>query len=116
MLEADVYESTDGSFQLRWEADEAVRLVESRTEDFAASRTLYAGADTARVISGKVDGQWYYRLEADSGSRVVGEPIVVTVRHHPLGRAFAFFTLGAVVFVATLGLIVFGSRDRNERR
>jgi hypothetical protein len=38
------------------------------------------------------------------------EPVTVTVAHHPLSRAVAFFTVGALVFLATLGLIVRGAR------
>jgi hypothetical protein len=42
------------------------------------------------------------------------EPTRVEVVHHPLGQAIGLFLLGGVVFLATVGLIVAGSRA--ERR
>ena len=107
-------ESGEGYFQIQWEADEPVRLLESATPDFADARMLYTGADTARVISGKPDGIWYYRIESADTGRVLGQDLIVTVRHHPIGQAFAFFALGALVFAATLTLIRFGGRANRE--
>jgi hypothetical protein len=109
-LKSDVTEAAAGYFRLSWTAEQPVRLVESRSASFDTSRTVYAGADTARVMSGKPDGDWFYRLEAISSGAVVAGPTAVTVRHHSLRRAFAFFSLGAAVFGATLGLIFFGGR------
>jgi hypothetical protein len=115
MLAASPEESNEGYYQLSWQSDGPVRLVESPDPDFATARTLYVGADTASFVSGRPDGRWYYRLEAANEPRVISETVAVTVRHHSLGRALGFFALGAVVFLATLGLIVFGSRGRDER-
>jgi len=109
-LESDTTVATAGFFQLKWEVDGPVRLVESETADFLGARTIYLGADAARVISGKPDGEWYYRLEKPQTGERLSDPVLVQVRHHSLRRALSFFGLGALVFVATLGLIVFGSR------
>lgn len=108
--------STEGYFQLTWQADVPVRLVEAARADFSNARVLYQGLDTARVISGKPDGRWFYRLEPADGGAPISEPLTVSVAHHPLQRAVAFFGGGALVFAATLGLVVFGSRsvDRVE--
>lgn len=115
-LEADQSESREGYFQLRWEADEPVRLIEATSPDFRDARELYSGSDSARVISGKPDGIWYYRLEsAASDAEILSEPVTVTVRHHSLRRAFAFFVLGAVVFAATLALIFVARPGADER-
>lgn len=110
-LEANTDEATAGYFQLRWSADEAVEVQESQSQDFREPRTLYSGSDRARVLSGKPDGDWYYRARPASGgdwSKVVK----VTVRHHPLNRAIGYFLLGAVVFLATVVLIAAGARRR----
>jgi hypothetical protein len=110
VFESDTSVAAEGYYQLRWQAAGSVRLLESDTPGFESARTLYTGADTARIISGMPDGQRYYRLEdAATGARI-GETVSVTVAHHPLDRALAFFTVGAIVFAATLGLIVVGSR------
>ena len=85
-------------------------LEEARSADFAGARVIYEGADNARVMSGKADGEWYYRARPAAAGSAYGDTVTVTVQHHPLGRAFGFFALGAVVFLATLALIVTGSR------
>jgi hypothetical protein len=112
-LEADSDVATAGFFQLTWTSDGPVQLQESRQPDFSAARVIYAGADAARVISGKPDGDWYYRVRP-AGTQVTApwsEPIRITVAHHSLGRALTFFAVGAIVFAATLGLIIHGSRQ-----
>jgi len=115
VLESDQTLSREGYFQLHWEADEPVRLVEATRDDFSDARLLYSGSDSARVISGKPDGTWYYRLEAAAGGTILSPPTVVTVRHHSLQRAWSFFLLGGVVFIATLALILFARPEADER-
>jgi hypothetical protein len=115
MLESDQSESNEGYFQLRWEAEEPIRLVEATDPGFRDAAVLYRGSDTASVISGKPDGIWYYRIEAADGGAILTDPITVTVRHHSLQRAFSFFALGAVVFVMTLGLILLARPKAHER-
>ena len=112
-LESDAAVAHAGFYQLRWQVgDEDVRLVEATNPEFSEARIVYAGPDTARLMSGKPDGQYYYRLEADAAGdvAVLSDTLMVTVEHHSLGRAFAFFGVGATVFVATLGLIIIGGR------
>lgn len=115
VLEASQTESREGYFQLRWEADEPVRLVEAATADFADPVVVYSGADTGHVVSGKPDGVYHYRLESAADGGVRAEPVAVTVRHHSLGRALAFFSLGAFVFLATLGVILLSRPESDER-
>lgn len=119
-LESDSDIATAGYFQLRWEASEMpTRLIESPGPDFETKNLVYEGPDTARLISGKSNGRYFYRLErmvATDGIQadVVSNTVQVTVRHHSLARAFTFFAIGAAVFAATLALVLFGGR--NERR
>lgn len=107
--------ANEGYYQLRWEAGQPIRLVEASSAGFGDATTLYTGSDSAHVVSGKPDGTWYYRLEAEGGDEVLAGPIAVTVRHHSLVRAFGFFTLGAIVFFATLGLILLARPGGDER-
>ncbi len=108
-LKSDTDVATAGYFQLSWNADEPIRLVESRSADFANPSTIYTGSDSGRTVSGRRDGELYYRLESAGSGELLGGPLRVTVAHHPLSRALSFFGVGAFVFVATLALIVFGS-------
>ena len=111
-LESDTAVASAGYFQLRWSSSVAVELEESNTPDFRAPRLVYSGSDTARVISGKPDGDWYYRARGiDSGS-TFSNTVKVEVRHHPIERAAGYFIVGAVVFLATALLIAVGARER----
>ena len=111
-LEADTDVANAGYFQLRWSASSAIELEESTTPDFKAPRRVYSGSDAARVMSGKPDGDWYYRARPVTPDSTFSSMVKVTVRHHPLGRAIGYFVAGAVVFLATAMLIVSGARAR----
>ena len=109
-LESDTNVATAGYYQLRWHSTSPIILEESLTAEFISPRVIYRGSDAATVMSGKPDGNLYYRIrsrDSDMQSNVVR----VTVRHHSLERALAFFALGATVFIATLLLIVSGARS-----
>jgi hypothetical protein len=110
-LGADTELATAGYFQLRWRAEGAVIVEEDTQPDFASPRVIYRGSDNARVLSGKPDGDWYYRARTVGADNAFGNVVQVTVRHHPVERAFAFFGLGALVFLSTLGLIIKGARS-----
>lgn len=120
-LESDTALATAGYYQLRWNAPPGgIRLSESMDKKFSSSEIIYEGADTARLVSGKSDGEYFYRLETlrrPSGqeSGRVSNTLRVSVQHHSLERALLFFSIGAVVFVATLGLVLFGRRFPGSR-
>jgi hypothetical protein len=111
-LEADTDVANAGYFQLRWSASGAIELQESITPDFDAPRRIYPGSDAARVMSGKPDGEWYYRARPVSSDGGFSNTVKVMVRHHPIERAIGYFAVGATVFVATAILIVSGARRR----
>ncbi len=106
-LEVSPERSTSGTFNLSWkgEVGESYRLFQVDRGD--QSDLIYQGVDTARVMTGLPDGDYTYRVEAASGS---SEPRKVTVAHHSLVRAFSFFGVGLVVFIATVIMIVRGSK------
>jgi len=101
---------------LRWNAESAVELEEAKSADFNEARVIYSGSDRARVISGKRNGDWYYRASAKASNGTFSNTVKVTVRHHPIGRAFAYFTVGLVVFIATLLTILSGTRKTGSKR
>ncbi|WP_020399722.1 hypothetical protein [Kordiimonas gwangyangensis] len=71
-------------------------------------RPVYDGPDRATTLSGRADGDFTFRLKADG--QLVGDPMSFTVAHHPLSRAWAFFAVGAAMFVALVGVLLRGSR------
>jgi len=117
-LETNSPVATAGYYQVVWESTSyPTRLVESPDDTFDDAQIVYEGIDIASTMSGKPDGDYFYRLESvapDGAVSVVSNTLKVTVDHHSLSRALTFFAIGAVVFVATLGLIIFG--DRRGRR
>lgn len=114
-LEPAELESNEGYYQLSWDAAESVSLIEAESPDFSDGIVIYSGRDTGHVVSGKPDGVWHYRIEAVDGGDILSDPAVITVRHHSLMRALSFFALGAVVFLATLGLIFLARPGSDER-
>lgn len=106
--------ATAGFYRLNWETAEPgdVQLQEADYPDFHDARLRYEGPDDASVISGMRDGTRYYRariIDNDQASPW-SKAVAVTVAHHPLSRAFMFFTLGVVVFVATLLMVIGGTK------
>ncbi len=113
VLESDLPVATAGYYRLSWALDGAAatlpvfELQESLKADFADPATVYRGPDEASVMSGRGDGEYWYRVRAADGDW--SEPVNVVVRHHPLSRALGFFAVGALVFLAILVVIVRGS-------
>ena len=107
--------ATAGYYQLSWSGapDSAYELQESPRADFASTITLYRGPDRASMLTGRADGDYFYRLRALDGPQAGpwSTTLRVEVRHHPLSRALLFLTLGALVFLATLAAILVGNRQ-----
>lgn len=129
-LACDSQVATAGYYRLLWhrrhrsDADLAAdasdadgrefEIEESADPSFARAKIAYRGHDRASVVSGRGDGTYYYRarlIDGDGAKRASpwSDVVAVTVDHHPLSRALAFFAAGALVFLATLALIVGGS-------
>ena len=118
-LESDTDVATAGYYRLEWNANEVKDFIleESQQASFDSVRVLYQGPDTARIISGRGDGDYYYRVrELNTQSREDGwsEVVHVQVQHHSLTRALLFFVIGAIVFVATLAAIIVGNRQASN--
>jgi len=112
-IETDRELATAGYYQLHWTAATADVQIEVSEPGNGSASIIYTGPDRARVVSGQTDGTRIYRVRELDAATVSAwsAPVTVTVSHHPLGRALAFFGVGAVVFLATLVLIVRGARS-----
>lgn len=111
-LAVDSGVATAGYYRLSWETDSVhAELQQAGGAGFGDAATLYRGPDRATVISGRPDGIWYYRVRAIEAGQPGpwSEPLSVTVRHHSLGRAIAFFALGLLVFLGILLLVTRGA-------
>ena len=113
-LHASPTVSSDGVIQLHWAlGGRRVELQRATRGDFAHALTLYRGTDSASLRSGLADGRYFFRLRALTSDGRPGPwstPLAVRVAHHSALRAWAMFGLGALVFLATLGLILWGGR------
>lgn len=111
-LNSDSQLATAGYFQLSWSGEAAqFQLQESTSRDFTSYKVIYKGKDLARVISGKADGEYFYRISDNENTALVSNVIKVTIAHHPLGTAIAFFIAGGIVFIAILFLILKGNKQ-----
>lgn len=91
-----------------------VELQRATDDRFIAPKLIYGGSDNASLRTGLEDGQYAYRVRtvaADGTPLPWSAPVVVTVQHHGALRTWGLFGLGALVFVATVGLIVAGTRQ-----
>ncbi len=104
-LRASPERSTTGAFTLRWEGPEGADYRLIQLNDGGDRRLVYQGRDTARVMTGLGDGDYRYQVETANDW---SEPVRVSVAHHSLIRAFSFFGVGLVVFLATVALVVRG--------
>ncbi|MFN2308317.1 MAG: fibronectin type III domain-containing protein [Gammaproteobacteria bacterium] len=117
-LSTDAGLSTAGYYRLAWEPAQAgtetqFELQRAATADFTAPVLIYTGPDRASSFSGNSNGTYYFRVR-ETGAQGAGAwstVISVQVEHHSLARAGMFFGLGALVFVATLALILRGPRE-----
>lgn len=118
-------EQADPFITLAWEVDEesngaspaAFELQEDSSADFSDPLTRYRGGDLGSFISGLPEGDFYFRVRAVGAEEETGpwsEPLRLTVKYYSLAWAFFLFGIGAVVSIATVGLVVIG--DRRSRR
>ncbi len=107
--------SNDGMARLSWSLEEGakVQIEQDLDPGFAEPRSLYQGSDRASVITGLPDGAYHYRgrrMYPDGSTSAWSEPVTLEVKHHTLARAAFFFSVGALVFLATTALILIGNR------
>lgn len=110
-LESDSALATAGYYQLRWSDGDGKSFVLEESEDpaFKDATKLYQGADSATLVSGRPNGTYYYRIRAAQPGNTWSDTVKVVVTHHPLSRALLFFVLGALVFLATLTVVIRGN-------
>ena len=102
-----------GFYKLSWQKDLGdIEIEEAANSQFSSVGKLYPGSDTAVIISGKPDGDWFYRARRinDKSAGDWSQIVQVTVKHHSLPRSLAFFMTGLIMFIATCWLVIRGER------
>jgi hypothetical protein len=119
-LSETAQDTASGHVQLEWGTEEAAsetllfELQRSETPTFANPVTLYQGPDTGTFLSGLSDGDYYFRLRAQTvegnARSAWSSPLRVTVQHHAMALAMGLFALGGVVFLSTVTVLIQGDR------
>ncbi len=128
IFEGDTLVHTEsGMTRLVWDVDAPDSIKETLIYEFQqASDSLfenyyvrYRGPDLATYISGLKDGIYYYRVRALGPDSIpVSQWSGITkvqVDHHSLNLALIFFVVGGVVFVATAGVVIFGTTNNSNQ-
>ncbi len=114
-------------FSLEWTAgaddDEELHfeLRQSGGPDFADPRVRYEGPDRATFLAGLPEGDHYFQIRAKTPDADSAGPwsdsFHLTIQYQSLTLAWFLFGVGAVVFLATLVLVVAGStKARREEK
>ena len=111
-----------GFFKLSWAVenrkDVKFKIEESTDPTFDKFKIKYEGPDLATFVSGLPDGEYFYRVRAiskENGQKSGwSKTLDVTVEHHSLKLAFTLLILGAIVFIATTSLVLYGNYKFNR--
>lgn len=111
-LSVDTPLSSEGYFVLSWDAgaeDGQYVLQQALTPDFRETLDRPIAGAGRLTVTGLGDDRYYYRVGDPQGGW--SNTIEVTVAHHPLSRAFAFFSLGLALFAVLIFTILSGHRQ-----
>jgi len=110
-LNVDSPVSSEGYILLSWDtgSDGQYLLQRALTPDFRETLDRSIAGAGSLTITGLTDNRYYFRVGDPQGGW--SNPVEVTVAHHSLGRAFAFFSLGLVPFAVLVFTIISGHRQ-----
>lgn len=97
--------SLTGAYRVSWQSEGDAPTAYRLTENGAP---LYEGPDVATTVTGRPEGRYEYALFTGGGAPAAS--CVVEVRPPPMSQALGLMSVGALVFLSTLVLVVFGHR------
>lgn len=102
--------ATAGYFVLSWDnpGDHEAVLEESADTEFTSPDRWSLSGVSAFTRTGLENGSYYYRIKGTDGRW--SETLEVVVDHHPLPRAFMFFSLGLVLFMVLVVSLYIGHK------
>jgi hypothetical protein len=109
-LVSDTTLSSEGYFVLSWQIDGSegqALLQESGSADFPQFKEMAIPATGSMTLTGYTDGDYYFRAGTPGNWST---SVLVTVQHHALSRALAFFSLGLLLFVVLVVVILRGRK------
>lgn len=97
-----------GYYKLTWSSsfEESSALEESNDTSFTNPNIFHVHNNNSITLTGRENGTYYYRMRdsSDEFSNVVH----VTVEHHSVEKAFAFFALGLCLFIILIFVLRLG--------
>lgn len=103
--------SDNGVVTLQWEASgKEVEVQRSVTPDFQKPRLVYRGTQTASVVTGLREGEYYFRIR-DAEEAEWSPALAVRVEYISRTKLFVLLSLGGVVVMGTIGAIFSGYRS-----
>lgn len=115
-----------GQIKLIWSLPDSINATEKYTfelqqaEDslFNSAKLIYSGSDLASFISGLPNGDYFFRIraqrEGENEFSHWSETAILNVKHQSLKLAFTLFGLGALVFLSTVSVILYGNRKTEK--
>ena len=76
---------------------------------FHDSQPVFRGTDTSAFVTGLSDGTYYFRLQSETET-IQPDILTLTVAHRSLTESLALFCIGAIVFLASVLVILRGVR------
>jgi len=115
--------TASGSISLKWKVpallpSDHFELQQAIQEDFSSPEAVYSGPDRGTYLSGLPDGDYFYRVRVvntqDKETSQWSTSVHRSVQHPSLEFAFSMLTVGATVFLSTIGVIVQGARKEHR--
>lgn len=116
-LVSDTNLAAEGYFVLTWRLDDGDamgKLQQSTSPGFGSdTETSDIVSSGSVTLTGFPNGKYYFRAGTPGHWSKVLE---ITVRHHALSRAFAFFATGLFLFIVLCVVIITGNRQAGEQK
>lgn len=103
------FSSDTGHILLSWQSEEPAALILADNPEFAGASAIYSGPETSFFVSGLSNGDYFLRLESESGA--VSDMAQLTVAHQSLTQALWLTVIGLLITLGILAVILKGARD-----
>lgn len=101
--------STAGYITLNWSESKAKAPYTIQMNKGEGWQTIYQGKDLATTLTGLKNGNYQFRMNASDPATIDdshwSEPLDITITHHSLTKALAFFASGFLIFLVLLWLL-----------
>jgi hypothetical protein len=101
--------SDTGQMLMSWQSEEPVTLVIGTDSELSDAQPVYSGSQQSYFLSGLANGDYYLRLDGESGAS--SDPIALSVAHQSLQQALWLTLIGLIITIGIIYTIMRGARD-----